>query len=155
MPYFRVLVSITPSITGEKDTYDMLSLFVDAHDVTNVEAAVQKCIDNNYGYCEDAPITIAPARFDDMEQKPMANTPVDSSPAGTCWVLDYKTGCGWDWSMVNWAASCPTLIPSGCSPWLQAKLRTSNLRATLAAAGRSKVNETLFQAVPALHLRVY
>jgi hypothetical protein len=86
----------------------MLSLFVDAHDVANVESSVQHCIDANYGYCEDAPITIAPARFDDMEEKPMTNTPIDHSPAGTCWLLDYKTGCGWDWSMVTWAASCPT-----------------------------------------------
>jgi hypothetical protein len=108
MPYYRVLVSITPSITGEKDTYDMLSLFVDAHDVANVETAVQKCIDANYGYCEDAPITIAPARFDDMEQKPMAKTPINICLAGTCWLLDYKKGCAWDWPMVNWAASCPT-----------------------------------------------
>jgi hypothetical protein len=108
MPYYRVLATITPSITGEKDTCDMLSLFVDSHDVANVESAVRKCIDANYGYCEDAATTIAPAHFEDLEQKPMANAPLDSSPAGTCWFLDYKTGCGWDWSMVNWAASCPT-----------------------------------------------
>lgn len=108
MPYYRVLASITPSISGEKDTYDMLSLFVDAHDVANVESAVQKCIDANYGYSEDAPITIAPARFDDMEQKPMEKASIHASPAGTCWLLDFKTGCSWDWSMVTWAASCPT-----------------------------------------------
>lgn len=108
MPYYRVLVSITPSISGENDTCDMLSLFVDAHDVANVETAVRKCIEANYSYSEDAPITIAPARFDDMEQKPMANAPIGSSPAGTCWLLDYKVGCSWDWPMVTWAASCPT-----------------------------------------------
>lgn len=108
MPYYRVLVSITPSVGGEKDTHDMLSLFVDAHDVANVESAVRKCIHANYSYGEDAPITIAPARFDDMEQKPMANAPIDTSLEGTCWLLDYKIGCGWDWAMVKWAASCPT-----------------------------------------------
>jgi len=108
MPYYRVLASITPSITGETDTHDLLSLFVDAHDLANTEEAAKNCIRTNYSYCTDAPMTIAPAHFEDMEQKPMEKTPIDASIAGTCWLLDYKTGCGWDWSMVNWAASCST-----------------------------------------------
>lgn len=108
MPYYRVLISMTPSITGEAGTHDLLSLFVDGHDIANTEEAARNCIRDNYNYCTESAMTIAPAHFEDMEQKPMERPFIHASLAGTCWLLDCKTGCGWDWSMVNWASSCST-----------------------------------------------
>ena len=108
MPYYRVLALLTPSITGEEGTHDVLSMLVDAHNVTNVDATALDCIREFYSYCDDAPITIAQVSFDDLKRMPKELPGMEGSSSGRCWLLEYKTGCGWDWSMVTWASNCPT-----------------------------------------------